>query len=288
MPFARIATAALAGLWAGPALAQTLDPPAPPPRPGDGPRASAGGRAPAAPLPPPRPSDLGRPAAEAPAPAANGSRPSAAAPSAKTPPAANASPAANGPPAAGAPTQADLLEHEACLESLARLGVRFEPLRAIRADACGAERPLRISLLPGGVQVSPPATMVCPMAEALGRWTADALIPEARRLLDRRPLRLVVGTSYECRGQNRAAGVRLSEHGFANAVDIMGVAFDGDRPYTVAPLSRETLEGRFQTEIQARACAYFGTVLGPGSDASHSDHLHFDMRGRKGAFRICQ
>jgi hypothetical protein len=126
------------------------------------------------------------------------------------------------------------------------------------------------------------------VAEALGRWTVDALVPEAERLLGRRPVRLLVGTSYECRGQNRMAGVRLSEHGFANAVDIMGVAFDGAKAHTVSILSGESLEGRFQAEIQARACAYFTTVLGPGSDAAHAGHLHLDLRGRRGGFRICQ
>lgn len=271
MPLAPVRAALLAGGLAAPALAQAPDPPLPPPRPADLLQAAPSAGEPTdVPLPPPRPADLGR----------------AAPPAAATlpPAAAVALPASPADPAAAA----SLIEHEACLEALARLGVRFEPMPAIRAGACGAERPLRISSLPEGVQVSPPATTVCPVAEALGRWTADALVPEARRLLDRRPVRLQVGTSYECRGQNHAALARLSEHGFANAVDIGGIVFDRGAPHTVRLLSGEALEGRFQAEVQARACAYFTTVLGPGSDAAHADHFHFDMRGRKGAFRICQ
>ena len=280
MPLARTAAAALAGFLGGAALAQTRDPPLPPARPADLGVAAAGaaGAASAAdpadvPLPPPRPADLGQ--VSPPGPGDPGPNPPPVVQALPVPPPADAQPGA-------------LLEHEACLESLARLGVRFEPMKPIRDGACGAERPLRISMLPEKVEVHPPATAVCPVAEALARWTVDALVPEARRLLDRRPVRLLVGPYYECRGQNRMAGGRLSEHGFANGVDIGGIVFDGGKPHTVMPLSGEALDGRFQAEIQARACAYFSTVLGPGSDAAHANHFHFDLRGRKGGFRVCQ
>jgi hypothetical protein len=266
MPLARLAAVLIAGCLTAPTVvAEAPGPPLPPARPADlsQPAPSAGEEPAGVPLPPPRPADLGRASA----------------------PAAIALPSPS--PAEAAPAAA-LIEHEACLESLARLGVRFEPMSSIKTGACGAERPLRVSSLPEGVQISPPATTTCPVAEALGRWTAEALMPEARRILDRRPVRLQVGTSYECRGQNHAAAARLSEHGFANAVDIGGIAFDAGKPHVVRPLSGEALEGRFQAEIQARACAYFTTVLGPGSDAAHADHFHFDMRGRKGGFRMCQ
>ena len=277
MSLAHTVAAALAGLLCGAALAQTRDPPLPPPRPGDlgGPSSSGGGDPAGVPLPPPRPADLGQGPPPSPRPADPGR---------DAPPVVEALPT----PAPADPKPAALVEHEACLEALARLGVRFEPMPSIRAGACGAERPLRVSALPEGVEVSPPATTICPVAEALARWTVDTLVPEARRLLDRRPVRLLVGTSYECRGQNRVAGTRLSEHGFANAVDIGGIVFDRGKPHTVMPLSGEAPGDRFQAEIQARACAYFTTVLGPGSDAAHANHLHLDLRGRNRGFRICQ
>jgi hypothetical protein len=47
-------------------------------------------------------------------------------------------------------------------------------------------------------------------------------------------------------------------------------------------------EGAFRIAVQRGACSIFTTVLGPGSDAAHANHLHLDMRGRRGDYRICQ
>src|SRR5205085_11095183 len=36
------------------------------------------------------------------------------------------------------------------------------------------------------------------------------------------------------------------------------------------------------------ACARFPTVLGPGSDWYHEDHIHLDLMERRNNYRICQ
>ncbi len=35
-------------------------------------------------------------------------------------------------------------------------------------------------------------------------------------------------------------------------------------------------------------CARFSTVLGPGSDWYHEDHIHLDLMERRGNYKICQ
>ena len=35
-------------------------------------------------------------------------------------------------------------------------------------------------------------------------------------------------------------------------------------------------------------CARFTTVLGPGSDWYHEDHIHLDLAERRNDYRICQ
>ncbi len=40
--------------------------------------------------------------------------------------------------------------------------------------------------------------------------------------------------------------------------------------------------------VQQSACRRFRTVLGPGSDSAHKDHIHLDMRQRNRDHRICQ
>jgi hypothetical protein len=36
------------------------------------------------------------------------------------------------------------------------------------------------------------------------------------------------------------------------------------------------------------ACARFSTVLGPGSDWYHEDHIHLDLTARRNNYKICQ
>jgi len=47
-------------------------------------------------------------------------------------------------------------------------------------------------------------------------------------------------------------------------------------------------EEAFQKAARDGACKSFTTVLGPGSDPSHANHLHLDQRERGKGYRICQ
>ena len=158
----------------------------------------------------------------------------------------------------------------------------------IAAGACGAAEPLRILGLADGLEIAPHAVMVCPVAEALAQWAAKAVVPAAREHLDAVPTAIAVGTSYECRGRNRRPGAKLSEHAFANALDVMSFAFEKRASVVVRFHAEDTPEARYQAAIREKACTHFTTVLGPGSDETHADHLHLDLRARKGGFRLCQ
>ena len=43
-----------------------------------------------------------------------------------------------------------------------------------------------------------------------------------------------------------------------------------------------------RNSIKASACARFTTVLGPGSDGYHEQHIHVDLKERSNGYRICQ
>jgi hypothetical protein len=174
----------------------------------------------------------------------------------------------------------------ACPKTLTVLGVRFERRDTIREDECVMEDAVVVSGLPGDLVLEPPATLTCSMAEALARWSVEVLATEAERRLEARPAALLIGTSYQCR--NQRSGSKLSEHAFGNAVDLMGVRLAGRAPLTVGTVTPGSPEAAFETAIREGACRYFTTVLGPGSDEAHKDHLHLDLRGRKGGYRLCQ
>jgi hypothetical protein len=193
-------------------------------------------------------------------------------------------------PASPTPVSAPVISDEdeaACFERLDELGVTADVLPPLSDGDCAAEHPLRLSLLPDGIAVAP-ATVNCRVAEALAQWTQDVVTQEAETHLQSRPKRVVIGDSYSCRGRNRQPGAKLSEHAFANAIDVMGFEFDARPAVSIKPQTEDTPEARFQAAIRSRACAYFTTVLGPGADEAHVDHLHLDLRGRRGVKHLCQ
>lgn len=175
----------------------------------------------------------------------------------------------------------------ACRLRLERLGATFAPVPAIANGQCGAARPLKLSSLAGGVALTPPATLVCAAAESLARWASEAQVAAERDL--GQPLKsLSIGTSYECRGQNHDPDAKLSEHSFANGVDVMGFDFAGRPAIAVAAMAEGSPEASFLGGVRAKACGFFRTVLGPGSDPAHANHLHLDERERTAGHRLCQ
>ena len=181
----------------------------------------------------------------------------------------------------------------ACRAELTKLGVTFENVPAVTdpKDAdCGIENPLRVTALPGDVALEPAGIMRCETALALARWSKNHVAPAAAHLPDRGALSAISqGSAYICKRRNGSPDGKISEHAFGNAIDVMAFQFDEGAPIPVEPREREgTMAEAFQDAVRATACLYFSTVLGPGSDAAHANHLHLDVKTRRGGFRLCQ
>jgi hypothetical protein len=134
------------------------------------------------------------------------------------------------------------------------------------------------------IAISPPATLRCETAEVIVTWVRDELVARVATLGSE--LASIENLdSFECRGQNRIRGAKLSEHGRANALDIRALRLKNGQlvqPTDVA-VSRD-----FRLAMKTSACARFTTVLGPGSDGYHEDHIHVDLAERHSGYRICQ
>ncbi len=224
---------------------------------------AAWAQVPTAPLPPPRPD---RPASPEPEPQAE-------------------TPSSNEEPTDSKASENNSV-HAACLDRLSKLGLRFETRPPVQEGRCSIENPVLLSSLSNGVEIAPASLMACPVAESLARWMSEVVAPEAERQFQSAPTKLLIGTSYQCRDQRN--GAKLSEHALGNGVDVMGFEFAKRSPLTIAAHPDSSSEATFQSAIQKAACPIFNTVLGPGSDAAHGDHLHLDLRARKGDYRICQ
>ncbi len=153
---------------------------------------------------------------------------------------------------------------------------------------CGGEDIVRLEavVLPDKhrVSVKPAAILRCPMASAIAAWIRTDVAPLAASLgsvisdLDN-------FDSFECRGRNRMVGGRLSEHGRANAIDIRALKLASGRSISLVD---RTVSRSLRESVLHSACARFSTVLGPGSDGYHEDHIHLDLMERRNNYKICQ
>ncbi|MCP4384663.1 MAG: hypothetical protein GY798_25155 [Hyphomicrobiales bacterium] len=176
-----------------------------------------------------------------------------------------------------------------CTGRLKAMGIVAVPAPAIRKGRCGIAAPTAVSALgSGNIALTETAVLHCRTAEALAALMRDAAEPAAQRYLGGRLTGIRVAASYHCRTRNGVAGAKLSEHALGNAIDISAFRIDGVGWVEVGrggPRAR-----RFVGAVRKAACGPFTTVLGPGSDRYHSDHLHFDVakRGKSGRSLYCK
>ncbi len=160
---------------------------------------------------------------------------------------------------------------------------------------CGLTRPLHVTALQGGqVRLNSRTTLDCSMVAELESWIAGTLQPAAMARLGQPVVQIDTMGAYACRGMNNQIGARLSEHSFGNALDIGGFVLADGRKIVIR---RDWTRGDEQTqaflrEAQGGACERFTTVLAPGSNAFHYDHIHVDLAmhgsSRRGLRHICK
>ncbi|HWT13292.1 MAG TPA: extensin family protein [Allosphingosinicella sp.] len=165
-----------------------------------------------------------------------------------------------------------------CHLDLTRERVGFRVLDDRRFDR-GCSALGSVQLLEIGTPVTNLGAMTCPLARQFARWAREAVQPAASSLLGSPVRRIETFGTYACRGVNGRPGARLSEHGYANAVDVSGFLLADGRRVTV----QEGWNGdddrirRFLRNVHQAGCRRFNIGLGPDSDAYHYNHFHFDM-----------
>lgn len=182
----------------------------------------------------------------------------------------------------------------ACRERLDARHVTFSFTPPVADGDCAIPLPVRLrSLAVGGddVPFSGEPTLDCRLAERLADWIGNVVAPLAQYHLGSGLAAIETGPGYVCRNRNNEAAGKLSEHAKGNALDIFAFALGDGRRVTVRPADRPApAVAAFLAAVRTTACGYFLTVLGPGSDAAHAEHLHVDLglHGRTAAYRICQ
>ncbi len=189
------------------------------------------------------------------------------------------------------------VEAEACLSRLRAAGVEFDlPAMPVAGNAaCTIEVPVRLksvrvhSRAGGALRLTEEPVLSCRFAERLTGWLADLAAPLIAGRLAAEVKAVRTGPGYECRNRNRAASGKLSAHAVGQAVDISGFELANGKALHVKPDGDDGMRAAVDA-LRVAACGWFTTVLGPGSDAAHTDHMHVDImvHGSSDRYRICQ
>jgi hypothetical protein len=227
----------------------------------------------AQPLPPPRPSDANPPA---PAPV---------------------SPADRSQTPSGEVAKRPEAETNTCLTDLTAAGFDIEMTEQPSSsnEGCRIEAPVRLKAVP---VPSRPSTMVhladqpvlaCRFAGRLGHWIGDLVAPLVAGIKETELKTVRTGPGFECRNRNRAATGKLSAHGEGLAIDIAGFEFSNGSVLLIKPEAGAAPDSALAA-LRTAACGWFTTILGPGSDEAHHNHLHVDIEqhGSSDRYRICQ
>lgn len=191
------------------------------------------------------------------------------------------------PPDLRAPQGKMPVDEIACRASLKQLGVEFQDAKPqISAGGCEMPYPVSLTSLGGGIEVKPEVTLNCQTALASAKFSAE-VIQKAAQSEFKRPVKSIAQASgYVCRPRN---GTRtLSEHAFGNALDIASFTLADGKVIEVKPTRAGSPEGKFLNGVRGAACGPFKTVLGPGSNADHEFHLHFDLAQRRKGGTYCK
>jgi len=152
----------------------------------------------------------------------------------------------------------------------------------------GPSRDPALAIASGPAAVAPAATLACPMVSALDQWVTEAVQPAAQRWFGEGVIEIKQISAYSCRSMNGQRGAPISEHAFGNALDVAAFTLADGRKVTVRDGWHGPPEERgFLHDVHAAACRQFATVLAPGSNAFHYDHIHVDLARRGSGRGIC-
>jgi hypothetical protein len=183
-------------------------------------------------------------------------------------------------------------EYAACLQDLEASGIEFERPFHVVEEGCTLDGAVILISVPtpaGRVSLPGRPRMLCPFAVKFSRWLNEVGSP----IIDQRlgsPLSAIqTGSAFVCRNRVGGSLTKISEHARGNALDLMRFDLKNKQHVTVEEMPTGNYAAAL-SGLRSSACGYFTTVLGPGSNAAHKNHLHFDLgqHGKSANYRICE
>jgi hypothetical protein len=141
----------------------------------------------------------------------------------------------------------------------------------------------------GPVELKPPATLACPLVSMLDQWIDSAVQPAALHWFRQSVVEIKQISAYSCRGMNGNPNAHISEHAFGNALDVAEFTLaDGHKVSVQYGWHGTPEEQGFLHDVQSAACDDFTTVLAPGANVYHYNHIHVDLMRHYNSRHICE
>jgi hypothetical protein len=173
---------------------------------------------------------------------------------------------------------------ERCMAALDRAKISYAPAPPLSNDrGCGYDDAVRLQS--SAVSYGSNVLLRCPAMLGLLLWERHVLLPEAEAQFGRKLTSVRHLGTYSCRRIGGRGGRSLSQHAYANAIDIAGLTLAGGESVSILrDWKDEGDKGRFLRNVRDGACRIFGVTLSPDFNAAHANHFHFDM----GTRRVCR
>jgi hypothetical protein len=164
-----------------------------------------------------------------------------------------------------------------CLTELPNFDLKYSPLSNFtEGDSCFVEYAVRVDSV-NDIVLSNSPILTCRMATELAKFASQDLQTIALNSFGS-PIKSIshIGT-YNCRSMRQYPGI-VSQHGFANAIDISGFTLATGRHINIAEQwNNNTQATKFLKDVAAAACNGFRVAVSPDADANHWNHFHWDM-----------
>lgn len=186
-------------------------------------------------------------------------------------------------------------DDDLCLQKLRAAGVDFTiPTVNVDTGQCHVQNPVNLHSIKAQqnlVKLPEGPLLNCKFALQFSKWLSESGAPILAAQMGTPLEKISTGPGFECRGRNGDSSAKISEHGFGNAIDITTLRMHGGKIINVLDAIDPNAESyAILHGLRASACGYFTTVLGPGTNAAHEKHFHFDLgvHGKSENYRICE
>ena len=163
---------------------------------------------------------------------------------------------------------------ERCVAHLKSEDIQFQVSPRPAEGACFVRNGISVTRV-GLLDLPRPTIMTCSLGRSLLSWESN-IQALSREAFDVNATELLHFGTYSCRSIANRPGI-LSEHAYANAIDVSGFRLSDGREISVQQgWAGDAKTSQFLQAVAESACHHFSVVLTPNSNRAHHDHFHLD------------